>query len=279
MSLAGAALSLESFAKDRAAIIAASDSSQYPASGGDPALQAMQATGLANMMKGTVLRYSYLGDASRIDDPTKNTATITRPDLHQIIYIDMAKRTYRVADLAAAPSDTLSQIKSMLGGMGASMAKGPGSGVMTVKGSHGSLPARQYEGLTLTGTTSTISTAIIKTTGSCPQVDSTVTTATYTAPAIATPKAMQDAKALAVPPMDARNMMGGCRLKQTKIGEPYEMGKASEMYVYRSIQTQGKMKGMAGPSVSIVSERGNIKVLTDADKSLFDIPAGFSKIP
>lgn len=281
IAFAGTTISLDSFAKDRADILAASSSSQYPASGDDPLQQTMQATGLGALMKGSVLRYSYLGDWSRIDDPVKNTATITRPDLHQVIYLDLANKTYRIADAATvAETDPASQFAKMFGSMGGAMPKGPGSAVMTLKGSHASLPSRQYEGLALSGMTTTVSTVITKNTGSCPALDSTLTVVTYTAPTLSAPKALQaGAKGLADSPVGAAPMLGGCHMKQVKVGEMPSMGKDLAMYVYRSIQTEGRFNALAGPKISIVSERGNIKSLSDADKSLFDIPAGFTKAP
>src|SRR5579864_2971402 len=61
---------------------------------------------MANMVKsaansiktGFASREYFLGAWRRTDDPGAQTATINKPDQHQIIYLDLAKKTYRIVD-------------------------------------------------------------------------------------------------------------------------------------------------------------------------------------
>lgn len=269
-----------SFRKDRAALVAAGSQSRFPAANGSPSQQILGSAMLG--MTGTLLHYAYLDGMTRIDDPIQNTATITRPDLHQVLYLNLAKNTYTVAQLPARRSPTIPpEMQRTLDQLGASQPHPHGTGIETVRSTTVTLPSTTYETFAATGSRSAASTSIYKATGACHNMNMHITVVQYDVPQLEEPPidrgSVLKAHAVATMPRRPMRLFGGCQPKRVGATPELKALGGKSFNVYREVETRSEFAGIVTPVSFYISERGNIRRLTEADRGLFSAPADFTK--
>jgi len=120
-----------------------------------------------NLLKnGTASSKYYLAGWERTDDPGAQTATIAKPQQHEMIYLNLAKKTYRVVDTnVQAPNVTPPPMEQARNGAGQPVQ--PGTGKLDVTVSSTSLGSRMVENVQTTGYKVTFNLSETQSTGSC----------------------------------------------------------------------------------------------------------------
>ncbi|HVS47248.1 MAG TPA: hypothetical protein VMS32_11385 [Verrucomicrobiae bacterium] len=234
-----------------------------------------QAMGRMNAMRnGTLTRYTYywLKNWVRIDDPVARTATIEKCNLHQIITLDLAHKTYTI-------TDTQSQMPC--GQPGAAGQQGPtvenlapGTSDLTFSSTGKNLGPLTLEGIGTTGTASTVAYAMTNSTGSCHDSNFKMAKVAYIS-RIGKQRAYCPLPAgVGAPDATSMAVHGGCkpRMHSSMNGMTREDDRFLEMYLLTTF-------GMGnGQSMNNLLERGNVQWFykPKADE-LFSIPPGFTK--
>lgn len=244
------------------------------------------AKNVGNTLKsGTASTEYYLGALHRVDDPGAQTATIDRPDLHQIIYLDLAKKTYRVVDTSVsgvppqAPPPTAPQNPQQT-----MPPEQPGTGKLDVSVSNTVLGPKTIEGVATTGYSMSFKSTMSKSTGSCRdggfQTSMTEYLSSYPEPGY-TAATHRSGGAAAVSHPETFGMAIGCKpsVSYHKSGGGSAPGGRLSMWTLLglggNVQSQG---GTSAPGFRTLIERGNVRALGGQDKGLFDVPAGFTKV-
>jgi hypothetical protein len=247
-----------------------------PGAGGQNGMYG-QAMGRMNAMRnGTLVRYTYywLKNWVRIDDPVARTATIEKCNLHQLITLDLVRKTYTI-------SDTRSQ--APCGQPGAAAPQGQtvenvaaGTADMTFSSTGKNIGPLTLEGIGTTGTASTLAYAMMNSTGSCHDTNFKMSKIVYIS-RIGKQRAYCPLPASVSAP-DATSMVvrGGCkpRMHSSTNGMTHEDDRFLEMYLLTTF-------GMGnGQSMNNLLERGNVQWFykPKADE-LFSIPPGFTQAP
>jgi len=236
-----------------------------------------------NMLKtGSALSKYYLAGWERTDDVGSQTATIHKPSQHQVIFLDLAKKTYRIAEtnmqLSAIPSP-LERARNPSG-----EAAQPGGGRLSISVSTEPLGSQLIENVPTTGYRTAFSMVQSQSTGSCVdgtfQVSVVEYVSRYAEPRVVSVRSRPQRAPLLHPeslalkpgcaPTIATHLSGGSEAPSDRLA----------MWVLVTINgaapsAQGLMRG----GFSTLIERGNVHALGPSDKSLFDIPAGFTREP
>ncbi|MDE2571947.1 MAG: hypothetical protein KGM44_05425 [bacterium] len=248
----------------------------------------------------------------RLDDLKSQTAVITKCDENQIIFLDLAKKTYRIATASGEPSEVAAPphragppqaapppmpssehpaLPPALSG-----GKGPGTGTIAFGVTTKPLGAQSVNGQTAAGYETTMS-YTMKGTGSCPngayEVRRVVYQTGFAMPRLWCPLP-QRATTLPKQPAHAQAERPSCRPAFTakssgpKIDEQrfamYErisMGAPSNQAAQTPPPTPTSLMGMMpGGHFSFIIQRGNLHWLADAqtDLAIFQIPAGFTQV-
>ncbi len=233
-----------------------------------------------NLLKsGAASSKYYLAGWERTDDPGAQTATITKPREHQIIYLNLAKKTYHAVDtntqtVSEAPPP-MDRARNTAG------PSQPGSGKLDIAVSTTSLGARVIDTIATTGYKLTFNLTESQSTGSCS--DGTFQTSmieyvsayaqprmasSRTAPMRTTMRPELMALKPGCTPTISMHRSGGAHLPADRFAL------WTLVVIGVGVPTaQGEMRG----GFSTLVERGNLHALRTADKNLFSIPADFTK--
>ncbi len=214
----------------------------------------------------SLYRFSYLGDWTRVDDPIAMTAAIHRADLHEIIFLNLAKRTYSVVKGAPATSRS------------PTVSSTPAVPNYQLQESHQELDPLVLDERQTIGNRVTFTYTTITSTRACPQGSVTFILTQYSASDIDMPAGMW--WPTTSDPSDT------CTTLNSTESDAQEI--FSKLPLYRSILVEApsesfvrsstRLFGFSVLPVSVVQEFGNVKLLDAADRSLFEIPAGFTEV-
>jgi hypothetical protein len=258
-----------------------------------------QFAGLAAMARGFLqphlMRYAYLNGWERVEDVTAQTVTIRKCNAGQVVHLDLAKKTYTVYDPNAEPTDApAAPAPAPRRGRGPAPTdpQAPGTAVATLTSTTRALGPLRMENQTTAGYDSTTSFATTQSTGSCRDGGASIENVEYVAPI--TRPAVTSCPIRRRPVPETADAMvetppsGGCRptfsMRRSGPTPP-----ANRLALY-SLVTFGASGGAATPTpapaaspgagtVGFLTERGNLKTLTQADTGLFAIPKDFTKSP
>ena len=229
--------------------------------------------------QGTLLRHSFAWTKGweRVDEVTAQRAKIYKCDLHQVISLDLAKKTYRIGDdrteVGSAPPGMTGP-----GGRPGAMTMRPGTATMAMSVATQVLGPKTVESIDTTGYKSTMSMKMDNATGSCQGGQFGTEQVEYVS-AMQEPRRICQLPRMAAPGAAAMVARGGCTptITQQHTGPAVP----ARFYMFRLMtmnaqqaqaQAQGQMSGFG-----MLSERGNVKILMPDDLSLFEVPAGFTK--
>jgi hypothetical protein len=223
-----------------------------------------QANAAAPVMRGTLHRRAILANGwMRDDDLLAQTATIVKDG--QIVTLDLRKKTYVVHGAA----DGSARTANAGGAQPAPQPAPPGTAQAAFSTTSSALGARKLAGLDAYGYRVERSAAITGATGSCSEMRQESSELAYFAHfAIPAPRAPGAASAANGGGASAG---GGCvpTVKSTASGPNVPWTKFT---LYHAVT----MNAASGP-MTVITERGNVKPLGNADASLFEIPAGFTQ--
>jgi len=241
------------------------------------------------LKSGTASSKYYLAGWERTDDPGAQTAVIEKPSQHQIIYVNLAKKTYRLVDTSVQSPSEPPPVERPRGGAGRptqpAQPAQPGTGKLDISVSTTSLGPRAIENVPTTGYRVTFSLAETQSTGSCSDGNFQTAMSEYVSnyaqphlrvsPAtMGRPIAMSGAR----PEMSA--LPAGCAPTTTMHTSVGTQPPSDRLVMWMLMvvnagapSAQGQMSG----GFSTLVERGNVRALGASDLSLFDIPADFTK--
>lgn len=226
---------------------------------------------MKRMQEGTLTRLTFYKNWLRTDDPVDRTATISKCDIHQFITLDLARKTYSIANTTpkcnpAVPAYT---------GPGRTTVENeaPGTGDVTFKNSATSLGPKTLDGIPTIGWDKTIEYASTNATGSCTNGDFTMMTLSYVSQ-IVPPRRYCPLPSGSVPTTpDAVVVHGGCKPRMHGSMSGFgSMSDRLEMYLKMTYGGQGAR------APAMVTERGNVKWYQQPQAdALFSVPPGFTK--
>jgi hypothetical protein len=230
------------------------------------------------MQAGLLRRFSFLGTMSRVDDPISQKATIAKPDVPQVIYLDLAKKTYRTVEGDAAkqlltPADPSVMLHSLQN----ALPSGPGTATIDIQTTTSAIAPRNIEGVAATGFSTETTIAAKNVTGTCFPISMTIHGTTYTDQSRGEPIAR--AFAATDPSVIAKGLaLGGCTV--TFGSSAAKSSSPPGFVLYRLTQGDSTLPVLNVPmKTTSLTERGNIKALTPADAPMFAVPTGFTPAP
>jgi hypothetical protein len=241
-----------------------------------------RANGMMSMMRdGHLTRWTYywVKQWVREDDPVAQTATITKCAQHQIINLDLAKKTYTVVNTGAngCPPSPPAGMGSMGGGPMGQADQSPGTVDLTITNTTKNLGPMVLDGIQTTGSSSDLSMQMTNATGSCKNSSNQMSVVQYVSD-INKQRAYcplpRRANSLPSNPSEAA-ARGGCKptMHGSASGMPSLAGNGSklEMYYLLSMSSNGRNFGS-------LTQRGNVAWLLQAQTDpLFAIPDGFTE--
>ncbi|MFN2459873.1 MAG: hypothetical protein ABR591_04200 [Candidatus Velthaea sp.] len=249
------------------------------------------ANALRGLTQGRLERHAYYNGWERIDDVAAQTATIRKCDIHQVVKLDIAKKTYQVFDPTSEPVDKpgpapAPQPRNRQSATPAPEA--PGTAVIDFSQNVKPLGAARLEGIDTTGYDDRTTLGVTQATGSCRNGTFGFDTRAYYSK-IAQPNVSCPVTAARQRYPDQPVTMvasGGCRPTFTahKSGP---VPPAGSLAMYAAMQFLASDSGSAAtpaPSATpggftFLTERGNVHSLSGADAALFEIPKDFTRVP
>ncbi len=240
-----------------------------------------------------LMRYAYLNGWERVEDVTAQTATIRKCDIGQVVRLDLAKKTYTVYDPNAEPADAPAPAPVPRRGRGPAPAdpQQPGTAVATLTSTTRALGALRMENQSTTGYDSTVSFATTQSTGSCRDGSAAMENVEYVAPLSRPAVTSCPIRRRPVPEtadaVVAAPPSGGCRPTFT-MRRSGPTPPANRLALYSLVTFAAGASGASTPApaaspgagtVGFLTERGNLKTLTQTDTGLFAIPKDFTKSP
>lgn len=243
---------------------------------------------LAGNKPPVLTRYAFYNGWSRVE--TANSIIITKPDQQLMIFIDPRAKTYH-------DYDTSAPVQAVAAGATAQPAAPSGEGSATSIDSTNQADALTIDGQPVTGFSEEALVTLSGSNGACHD-------GTFRAKKLEYFSQMAEpmSQAKAVQPIDTLALPEGCTatIARQQSGGPTPDG---QMWLYQlvtvvrdpNVATQtgssgsldpAQMMGMANPAAQasglpanymLLSERGNIRQLTAADSSMFDVPAGYAE--
>lgn len=227
------------------------------------------------MQNGTLKRYTFYWVRGwiRIDDPATHTAVIYKCKEHQTIYLDLAKKTYRIVTGKADVNAPVPEAPA--GNPYARQMAAPGTAKMHVTTKATALGPKVVEGIDTHGYDTTNALAMTNATGSCKNGSFSSHVVEYIS---------NIRKQRAYCPLPGRaavyhggtygGPMGGCKptmvVRQAGSVHP----NAQDLAMYRL----SSFAATQGQGASMVLERGNVTWLYNPQiPPLFEIPPGFTK--
>jgi hypothetical protein len=227
---------------------------------------------------GLLRRFSFLGTMSRVDDPISQKATIARPDVPEVIYLDLVRKTYRTVEGDAAeqlltPADPSVLLHSLQN----ALPSGPGTATIDIQTTTNAIAARDIDGVAATGFSTETTIAARNVTGTCFPISMTIHGTTYTDQSRGEPIA--HAFEATDPSVIAKGLaLGGCTV--TFGSSAAKRSSPPGFILYRLTQGDATLPVLNVPmKTASLIERGNIKALTPADAPMFAVPTGFTAAP
>ena len=246
------------------------------------------ATSLAavqRMQHGVLLHVSYLGDRSRVDDPATQRATIVQSDKNEVIYLDLAAKTYRTVTGDAATRllapGTVDALKSAIAVPTNAASADPQIGTETIAStvSAGEVEGTTIDGIATHGIKTTLTAASQAATGSCPQFSTEMTVIQYVDPA-------RDERPKNTIPSGAVDAIRGtlhglpslnCNFTFAPGPSPAPLPDSKRFLLYARTDSSTTLPILAAPiTYSMIIARGNLHDLGPGDAALFENPAGFT---
>lgn len=239
---------------------------------------------MAMMRLGTLSQHTFYHNWVRTDDPVKQTAVITKCDLHEYITLDLLHKTYTMTNTTPC-IDTAPPGASHMPSNAAAQYNKPGTADMTMKAISSGLGPKTLEGYLTHGSSTSMEMSTTNATGSCRNGDTKMSEIIYIS-GIAKPRAYCPIPRYSkMPTGGSVPTFGGCKPKMHVIGHGMQQNSALLAF-YRAMSfNMGAMMGnqqQGAPATkggaTMVMERGNIHWLTKEEvMPLFEIPAGFTK--
>ncbi len=230
------------------------------------------------MQYGTLTRIAYYNGWVRTDDVVANTAVIDKCRVHQIIYLDLGKKTYRVVDTSAHPDVQPCPAPQMPGRPQQEVVdEAPGTADLAITSTQQNLGPMTLEGVPSVGSTHTITMAMTNATGSCKNESFGMQTTRYVSNITPPRRYCPLPKVANVPTTPADVVVrGGCRPKMTgSMSGAYWTHEGDKLEMYSNMTMTS---GQAAGKFNTVTQRGNVKWLSKAEgDALFSVPAGFSQ--
>lgn len=234
--------------------------------------------GMMMMRYGTLSRYTFFRNWVRTDDPVMQTAVISKCDLHETIYLNLKKHTYRIErgkpGCVQAPPST----PQMPGRPTAS--EQPGSADMTMTSKSTPLGPKMIEGIPTNGNRSKMAMSTTNATGSCRNSSFGMDVVAYISH-IGKPR--QYCPLPHTGPMQfSKNgaTYGGCKMRihhSGRMAGGMFNSRLLAMYRLSKMESGASNSGQGGGFGSLL-ERGHVDWLTlEQVKPLFEIPPGFTK--
>lgn len=233
-------------------------------------------------------RHAYLNGWERTDDLGAQTATIMKPDRHQMITLNLAKKTYRIVDTSVqAPTETPPPYQPPSNPQAPQPSPQPGTGKLDISVSSSSLGQKTVENVSTTGYSQDFKVTETLSTGSCH--DGSFETSMieyisdYPEPQLAPSGAKPPKMTGGMPPPAA--MMGvrpGCKPTTTTHHSGGATPPSGRLAMWTFLTLKGNVQsnqGQAGGGFSTLIERGNVRTLGAGDASLFEVPPDFTKEP
>ena len=249
------------------------------------------AKNVMNMMKnGTPTSHYFLNGWERTDDPVNKTATIYRSDLHEIINLNLANKTYTITDTNVAPVEETPPPMEPSRPSGPQASPQPGTAKMTLTASTAGLGPKTIDDQPTHGYKQSFKMTVTNATGSCKngsfETSMTEYISRYPEPTVEMPNGKTAVKQHPAYDPQKMSVQPGCKptiTANTHIGPTPPSG-MRPMWVYMNLaggmgaaQAQNGQQGQGSGSFGFLVERGNVHTLGPADASLFAPPADFTK--
>jgi len=228
---------------------------------------------MKKMQQGTLTRLTFYKNWLRTDDPVNRTATISKCDVHQYITLDLARKTYSIANTApkCPPSGP-----SGYPGPGRTTVENeaPGTGDITFKNSATNLGPKTLDGIPTVGWDKTMEYSATNATGSCSNGDFKIVTLSYVSQ-IVPPRPYCPLPSGGAPNPESVIVHGGCKPRMHNAMSGFgSISDRLEMYLKMSVASGGQNGG----GFATVTERGNVKWYEQPQAdALFSVPPGFAK--
>ena len=238
---------------------------------------------LSTFQNGYPSSYYYLNGLERTDNPADQTATIQRPDRHQVIYLNLAKKTYRVVDLTAQTVTSETPAPYRPQPQGPQPSPQPGGGKLDISDSSSVLGPKTIDNVSTTGYAQDFKLAETQSTGSCHDGTFEVSMQEYVS-SFALPqrkeKSMPMNVHMSAPSPQGMVLHPGCSPKTTFHHSGSAAPPSDRIALWTLMTIKGNAQtdqGQMGGGFSTLVERGNIRNLGPTDAGLFDIPSDFTK--
>lgn len=244
--------------------------------GGPASMQSM----LEMMRDGSLERMTYYKNWVRIDQPVQHTATIEKCDRHETIFLDLAKKTYRIVKTSdgCVPAPPASATMPQMPGNMVDMA--PGTATMTISSSEQGLGSKMLEGYRTDGTQTHLAMTISGATGSCRNGSSSMSIVRYISGIDKWRAYCPLPRVAGAPPTSPESAIarGGCKphVATKNLGYAAVLRPSNKLVLYRLMEMQSDAHN--GRFGSLL-ERGNVRWLYRPEaERLFSIPPGFTEI-
>jgi len=244
-----------------------------------------------NMVKnGTPSTHYFLNGWERNDDPIAKTATIYRGDLKQIIHLDLGKKTYYIETMGEKMgAETPPPMPS--GSQGPQAPPEPGTAKMTISASTAALGPKTLDSQPTQGYKMSFKMAVTEATGSCKngsfQTSMTEFISQFPEPMVGTPSGKVIPRKSALDPQKMV-VKPGCKPTITANAKVGATPPSGMLALWMFMDMSGAMNSAQpnntqsatpppGGSFGFIVERGNVRTLGASDKSLFEVPAGFTQ--
>ena len=228
------------------------------------------------MQNGTLKRYTFYWVRGwiRVDDPATHTATIYKCKEHQTIYLDLAKKTYRIANDSGETGSSQAPPQTGEGNPYAQQMMQPGTATMTVTAKAAALGPKTVEGIATRGYDSTNALAMTNATGSCRNGSFNSHVVEY----ISNINEQRPYCPLPGRPSEGATRyggpVGGCKPKVIVHQSGSVRPDPNKLAMYR-MSSFGTAQGQGG---AMVLERGHVTWLYNPDiPPLFEIPKDFTQ--
>jgi hypothetical protein len=220
----------------------------------------------------------------REDDPAHQTVTITRPDRHQVIHLDLEHKTYYIIDTSAQPMAAPPSYQRPTGPQGPQPSPVPGTAKVAVTVRTDSLGQKTIDNQQTSGYKLTFKLASTEATGSCVngtfETDVTEYVSNYAEPSISQPSGRPMPSRPAMTNPETMAMRPGCRSTFTAHMHAGSGAPSGRLVLWELLALKGgaqTQQGSVGGGFGTLIERGNVRTLGPADKSLFETPPGFTQ--